>query len=129
EAGALRGDGRLRQGRRGEEEQDQGGKDAAHPAEVGRPRRGESQAPAHSRVRCVARGRLGERVAPLAAAAQPSLLSSQPLSWPRGMAPTLVSSGLPSLNRIMVGMPRTEYSFGVIGLSSMLTFATVSLPA
>ena len=53
----------------------------------------------------------------------------QSLSAPLGMAPTLVSSSLPSLNSSMVGMPRTAYSFGVIGLSSMFTLATVSLPA
>src|ERR1700761_7650017 len=46
-----------------------------------------------------------------------------------GSAPTCVAAGLPSLNRISVGIPRTENWFGDIGLLSMSTFATVSLPA
>src|ERR1700728_761356 len=46
-----------------------------------------------------------------------------------GRAPTWVAAGLPSLNRISVGMPRTANWFGDIGLLSMSTFATVSLPA
>src|ERR1700733_13670789 len=46
-----------------------------------------------------------------------------------GSAPTWVAAGLPSLNRIKVGMPRTANWFGDIGLLSISTFATVSLPA
>src|SRR6201990_1152009 len=46
-----------------------------------------------------------------------------------GKAPTCVAAGLPSLNRISVGIPRTANSLGDIGLLSMSTFATVSLPA
>ncbi len=37
--------------------------------------------------------------------------------------------GLPSLNRISVGMPRTPNCDGVIGFSSIFTFTTWSLPA
>ncbi len=36
-----------------------------------------------------------------------TLARTHSLSWLLGSAPTLVASGLPSLNRIMVGMPRT----------------------
>src|SRR6201996_8502490 len=46
-----------------------------------------------------------------------------------GSAPTWVAAGLPSLNRISVGIPRTANSFGDIGLLSMSTFDTVNLPA
>src|SRR3546814_16164299 len=46
-----------------------------------------------------------------------------------GIEPTLVETGLPSLNRISVGMPRTPNFDGVIGFSSMLTLAMVSLPS
>src|SRR5215213_2478687 len=46
-----------------------------------------------------------------------------------GNAPTWVAAGLPSLNRIKVGIPRTAYWFGDIGLLSMSTLATVSFPA
>src|SRR5690606_37904486 len=46
-----------------------------------------------------------------------------------GIEPTLVETALPSLNRISVGMPRTPNFDGVIGFSSMLTLATVSLSA
>src|ERR1700761_787686 len=45
-----------------------------------------------------------------------------------GSAPTWVAAGLPSLNRISVGMPRTANWLGDIGLLSMSTLATVSLP-
>src|SRR5271155_6023682 len=46
-----------------------------------------------------------------------------------GKAPILVAATWPSLKRIMVGMPRTPYFIGVCGFSSILTFATVTLPA
>src|SRR6185437_1388860 len=46
-----------------------------------------------------------------------------------GSAPTWVAAGLPSLNRISVGIPRTANWFGAIGLLSISTFATVNLPA
>src|SRR6201985_2084786 len=46
-----------------------------------------------------------------------------------GSAPTWVAAGLPSLNRISVGMPRTANWFGDIGLLSISTFATGSLRA
>src|ERR1700753_3910473 len=46
-----------------------------------------------------------------------------------GNAPTCVAAGLPSLNKISVGMPRTANWLGDIGLLSMSTLATVSLPA
>src|SRR5687767_2374762 len=42
------------------------------------------------------------------------------------MAPTLVAAISPFLNSMSVGMPRTPYLVGVSGLSSMLTFATVT---
>src|SRR5262249_60318732 len=44
------------------------------------------------------------------------------------MAPTFVEATLPSLNTIKVGMPRTPYRPGVIGFSSILSFATVTRP-
>src|SRR5271154_274286 len=43
--------------------------------------------------------------------------------------PTLVPATLPDLNRIIVGMPWTRYFVGACGFSSILTLATVSLPA
>src|ERR1700712_4745863 len=46
-----------------------------------------------------------------------------------GSAPTWVAAGLPSLNKISVGIPRTANWLGDIGLSSISTLATVSLPA
>src|SRR4051794_30633325 len=46
-----------------------------------------------------------------------------------GIAPTVVATGLPCLNKIRVGIPRTANWFGESGLSSMLTFATVNFPA
>src|SRR5690606_30234560 len=42
------------------------------------------------------------------------------------MAPTLVAATSPFLNSIKVGIPRTPYLVGVIGLSSMLTLATIT---
>src|ERR1700733_5903259 len=46
-----------------------------------------------------------------------------------GSAPTCGAAGLPSLNMISVGMPRTANWDGDIGLLSISTLATVSLPA
>src|ERR1700733_14398777 len=46
-----------------------------------------------------------------------------------GSAPTWVAAGLPSLNRINVGIPRTANWLGDIGLLSISTLATVNLPA
>ncbi len=39
---------------------------------------------------------------------QPRCCATHSRSWPRGRAPILRSTGLPSLNRIIVGMPRTS---------------------
>src|SRR3569623_2827030 len=44
-------------------------------------------------------------------------------------APTLVASTFPFLNNINVGIPRMPYLGGVAGFSSMLSLATLSLPA
>src|SRR6185312_8066720 len=46
-----------------------------------------------------------------------------------GSAPILVAATCPSLNKIIVGMPRTPYLRGVCGFSSILTLATVTRPA
>ena len=40
-----------------------------------------------------------------------------------------MAAGLPSLNKISVGMPRTPYFVGVSGFLSMLTLYTSILPA
>ena len=87
-------------------------------------------------VRAVNRGS-GAAMAGAAVAVASRLTAAYSSSWPAiqslrallGMAPTLVSSSLPSRNSSMVGMPRTAYSFGVTGFSSMSTLAMVSLPA
>src|SRR3954454_13797815 len=46
-----------------------------------------------------------------------------------GSAPIFCAATWPPLNRIIVGMPRTPYLRGVCRFSSILTLATVSLPA
>src|SRR3954449_1246523 len=55
--------------------------------------------------------------------------STHSLSLLFGRAPILVAATWPPLNSIIVGMPRTPYLRGVCGFSSMLTFATVTLPS
>src|SRR5512137_2968906 len=50
-------------------------------------------------------------------------------SWDLGTAPTTWSTTLPSLKRMMVGMPRTPYLPGVAGLSSTLTLPTAIWPS
>src|SRR2546423_13566833 len=46
-----------------------------------------------------------------------------------GRAPIFVAATWPPLKTIMVGIPRTPYFIGVCGFSSILTLATVTLPA
>src|SRR5690625_3423953 len=55
--------------------------------------------------------------------------SMKAASWLLETAPTLVASGLPPLNRISVGMPRTLYLAGLSLLASTSTLQTLTLPA
>ena len=45
------------------------------------------------------------------------------------MAPTFIEVIWPSMNSIMVGIPRTPYFYGVVGLASMSNLATVTRPS
>src|SRR5690606_28831491 len=60
----------------------------------------------------------------LAAESASTLSFSHSTIFDFSIAPTFVEATFPSLNTISVGMPRTPYLPGVIGLSSMLSFTT-----